>query len=55
MSLLVSGIATARVAGLGPGFLQAWIDGWLAAWLVAFPAVLAVAPLARKAVARIVA
>ncbi|RZJ25811.1 MAG: DUF2798 domain-containing protein [Haliea sp.] len=50
MSLLVSGIATLRAAGLGPGFLPLWAGSWLTAWLFAFPAVLLVAPLARRVV-----
>lgn len=50
MSLLVSGIATLRAAGLGPGFLPLWLTSWLTAWLFAFPAVLLVAPLARRVV-----
>ncbi len=55
MSLLVSGIATLRTLGLGSHFLAAWLGAWLPAWLVAFPVVIVVAPLARKAVARLVA
>lgn len=55
MSLLVSGISTYRVAGLGAGFAGLWSSAWLTAWLVAFPAVLVVAPLARRTVAWLVA
>jgi hypothetical protein len=54
MSLLVSGIATARAVGLGPGFPLTWASGWLSAWLIAFPVVLVVAPLTRRMVARMV-
>ncbi len=54
MSLLVSGISTLRAVGLGEGFAGSWVSAWLTAWLVAFPAVLVVAPLARRAVARLV-
>lgn len=50
MSLLVSGIATFRNAGLADGFLQAWIGAWLPSWLIAFPVVLVVAPIARRLV-----
>jgi hypothetical protein len=50
MSLLVSGIATLRATGLGPGFLPLWAGSWLTAWLFAFPAVLLVAPVARRLV-----
>jgi hypothetical protein len=54
MSLLVSGIATVRITGPGAGFLGEWMTSWLSSWLVAFPAVLVVAPLARRLVARLV-
>lgn len=50
MSLLVSGIATLRTAGLGPGFMQLWLSAWLAAWLFAFPTVTVVAPLTQRLV-----
>lgn len=54
MSLLVSGISTYRAVGLGAGFTGVWLSAWLTAWLVAFPVVLAVAPLTRRIVARLV-
>ena len=50
MSLLVSGVSTFRSIGPAASFLPAWVGNWLAAWLLAFPAVLLVAPLARKLV-----
>lgn len=54
MSLLVAGISTWRAVGVGDGFAGIWIGAWLNAWLVAFPVVLVVAPLTRRAVARLV-
>lgn len=48
MSLLVSGISTFRATGLVSGFLMLWAGSWLVAWLFAFPAVLLVAPVARR-------
>ncbi len=54
MSLLVSGISTYRAVSLGEGFIGLWTGAWLTAWLIAFPVVLVVAPLARRAVARLV-
>jgi hypothetical protein len=52
MSLIVSGIATARATGLVDGFALRWIvGGWLPSWAVAFPAVLLMAPLTRRLVA----
>lgn len=55
MSLLVAGISTFRAVGLAPNFAAMWTSAWLTAWLVAFPVVLVVAPLARRAVERLVA
>jgi hypothetical protein len=50
MSLMVSGISTFRAIGLVSNFANLWSSAWLTAWLFAFPAVLLVTPLARKAV-----
>lgn len=50
MSLLVSGISTFRAIGLVTNFSNLWSSAWLTAWLFAFPAVLLVTPLTRKAV-----
>ena len=55
MSLMVSGISTLRAVGSVPDVVGLWIDAWLTAWLFAFPAVLVVAPLARRAVELLVA
>jgi hypothetical protein len=55
MSLLVSGIATYRAAGVAPDFVGIWATGWVTAWLVAFPVVLVVAPLTRRVVGALVA
>mgnify|MGYP001038420750 CR=1 FL=1 len=54
MSCMVSGIATARALGLGAGFFLEWMGAWGNSWLVAFPAVLVVAPITRKLVAKMV-
>ncbi|MEQ8656509.1 MAG: DUF2798 domain-containing protein [Hyphomicrobiales bacterium] len=54
MSLLVSGIATWRALGLPPDFFTLWIAAWINAWIVAFPAVLVVAPITRRLVAKLV-
>jgi hypothetical protein len=50
MSLLVSGIATFRNAGLIDGFVGLWMGAWLPSWVIAFPVVLAVAPVTRRIV-----
>jgi hypothetical protein len=54
MSLLVSGIATLRAVGTTDGIVSLWASAWLAAWIFAFPAVMVVSPVARKAVALVV-
>ncbi|GIT91671.1 hypothetical protein JANAI62_21280 [Jannaschia pagri] len=53
MSLIVSGIATLRAAGLIDGLFGLWMGNWLTSWAVAFPTVLVVAPVARRLVARV--
>lgn len=54
MSLLVSGIATFRAAGLVPNFVGIWTSAWLTAWMVAFPVVLVAAPFARQLVGLVI-
>jgi hypothetical protein len=54
MSFIVSGIATARNAGIDDAFLALWISAWLVSWLIAFPVVLIVAPIARRLVGLLV-
>lgn len=54
MSLIVSGIATLRNAGLVDEFVMLWLGAWLPSWFVAFPTVLVVAPLARRLVGMLV-
>jgi Protein of unknown function (DUF2798) len=54
MSLLVSGIATFRDAGLIDGFVGLWMAAWLPSWLIAFPVVLAVAPVTRRIITGLV-
>lgn len=54
MSLIVSGIATLRNAGLVDEFVTPWLGAWRPSWFVAFPTVLVVAPLARRLVGMLV-
>lgn len=53
MSLMVSGITLVRSAGVTDGFMLTWLAAWITAWAVAFPAVLIVAPIARRIVGRV--
>lgn len=55
MTLIVSGIATLRVLGPTPAFLQSWPSAWGLSWLIAFPVLLLALPLARKLTAALVA
>jgi hypothetical protein len=58
MSLIVSGIATAKGLGLDalgsniPNFFWAWMRAYTSAWPVAFAVVLLVAPVVRRLVNR---
>lgn len=54
MSSMVSAIATFRAVGLTDGVAGLWLGNWLSSWAVAFPAVLVVAPMTRRLVARLV-
>ncbi len=55
MTLIVSGIATLRVLGPTPAFLQSWPSAWGLSWLIAFPVLLLALPLARKLTGALVA
>lgn len=48
MAFLMSGVLTALAIGLPPDFLSRWLQGWLTAWAIAFPAVMLIAPIARR-------
>lgn len=54
MTFIVSLISTWRSLGLVPGFLHLWMGAWGLSWLVAFPTLLAVLPLVRRATAALV-
>ncbi len=53
MSLVVSGVSTLRALGPIDGFVSGWMTAWGMSWAIAFPAVLVIAPLVRKIVARL--
>ena len=55
MSCIVSGLSTVRALGLVDGFALLWLGNWALSWAIAFPAVLIVAPITRRIVARLVA
>jgi hypothetical protein len=59
MSLIVSGISTARVYGLNRinenvyAYGSAWLSAYLQSWVVAFPVVLVIAPIVRNVVSKL--
>ena len=54
MSCIVSGVAIWRTAIVTEGLFGLWIGAWITSWLVAFPAVLVVAPITRRIVAKLI-
>ncbi|RZJ60798.1 DUF2798 domain-containing protein [Acidovorax sp. Leaf78] len=54
MTFIVSLISTLRVAGFTLDVLRLWMSSWALSWLVAFPTLLLVLPLVRRATAAIV-
>lgn len=55
MSFIITGIATWNALGFITTFAAQWMQSWLFAWAVAFPTVLVMAPLARRATRSLVA
>jgi hypothetical protein len=54
MTFLVSGVATWRALGWGPGVLATWMVSWMISWAVAFPTMLIMMPVVRRAFAKII-
>ncbi|WP_010466951.1 DUF2798 domain-containing protein [Acidovorax radicis] len=54
MTFIVSLISTLRVVGLSMDVPRLWMSSWALSWLVAFPTLLLVLPLVRRATAAIV-
>ena len=54
MTFIVSLISTLRVAGLTPDAARVWMTSWALSWVVAFPTLLLVLPVVRRATAAIV-
>lgn len=55
MSTIISGVSTISAVGLSGDLPATWFRAWYSSWIVAFPAVLIVAPIARRIVGRVVA
>ncbi|MEM7327022.1 MAG: DUF2798 domain-containing protein [Actinomycetota bacterium] len=54
MTLIVSGISTARNLGVDDAYIGDWLSAFLSSWPVTFPTALVVIPLVRRAVAALV-
>ena len=54
MTCVVSLISTLRGAGFEAGFFPLWFGSWALSWLVAYPTLLLVLPLVRRATAAFV-
>jgi hypothetical protein len=54
MSGIVSMISTLRGIGPSPDFLGVWLGAWGMSWVIAFPTVLLVLPVVRRATMAIV-
>ncbi len=54
MTFIVSMISTWRGVGFTPDFLRLWLGAWGLSWLVAFPTLLLVLPVVRRATAALV-
>lgn len=54
MTFIVSLISTVRVAGFSLDFPRLWLSAWALSWVVAFPTLLLVLPVVRRATAAIV-
>ena len=54
MAFLMSGVLTIVNLGFPSDFISRWIRAFVIAWCFAFPAVLLVAPMARKIVEKLI-
>jgi membrane-associated PAP2 superfamily phosphatase len=54
MTCIVSAISTLRGIGFATHFLRIWLGAWLISWIIAFPTLLLILPVVRRATARIV-
>jgi hypothetical protein len=54
MTGIVSLISTFKGIGMSPQFISKWLGAWGVSWLIAFPVLLLVLPVVRKATATLV-
>lgn len=53
MSAVISGVSTISAVGISADLSAVWFKAWYSSWFIAFPAVLIVAPIARRIVGRL--
>jgi hypothetical protein len=53
MATLMTFIVTIKLTGLNADFTLRWLHAFLTAWPIAFPAILLLAPVTRKLVAKL--
>ena len=54
MTFIVSMVSTLRAIGPAPNFLYVWLSSWVLSWAVAFPTLLLVLPVVKRATLAIV-
>jgi hypothetical protein len=54
MTCIVSLISTLKGVGIAPGVLRTWLGAWAISWVIAFPTLLLLLPLVKKATAFVV-
>jgi hypothetical protein len=54
MTFIVSMVSTLRAVGLSPDMPRTWLSAWGLSWVIAFPTLILVLPMVRKATAAIV-
>lgn len=54
MTAIISMVSTLSSIGGAPGLVATWLHAWGLSWIVAFPTLLLVLPLVRKATAALV-
>jgi hypothetical protein len=54
MTFLVSGVATWRALGAGPGVFHIWMVSWMISWAVAFPTMYFMMPVVRRALSHVI-
>jgi hypothetical protein len=54
MTCIISLVSTLHGIGPAPGFVDVWLGAWRLSWVIAYPTLLLVLPLVRRATAVVV-